>query len=483
MSEYRLFAQRIGLVGVTNLLSALSGILLLPVLTKNIPVEDYGIWTQISVTTGLLSTVVLLGLPYSMIRFLASEKNKEEIQEGFYSIFIIVLSTSAISSLMILFFSRPLASFLFNGNTAIAELLAPIIFIEPLINLLFNYLRTFQQIKRHSILIFTNTYINIVLVACFVLSGYGIYGAVAGLLITRYLIFIIMFSLIASEIGIKIPRFRNVRDYLALGLPVVPEALAGWAVNSSDRYMIGLFLGTAYVGYYSPGYVLGSVINLFIAPLSFILPAALSRCYDSNNPRQVEFIMRYSLKYFLAIAIPSVFGLSFLSKPILEVLSSPQIASQGYLVTPFAASGSLLLGIFAIISNVIVLKKKTAISAAIWMAAAVIDILLNLLLIPSLGIIGAAMTALIAFSFILILSAYFSFKYIVINVDYLFILKSLQASGLMSLILLEWIPAGTWEILAEIALCAAVYFIILLILKGIEGEEFSFFLNLLRKTP
>ena len=49
MSEYKLFTQRIGLIGITNLLVSLSGIILLPILTKNIPIEEYGVWVQIGV--------------------------------------------------------------------------------------------------------------------------------------------------------------------------------------------------------------------------------------------------------------------------------------------------------------------------------------------------------------------------------------------------------------------------------------------------
>ena len=44
MTEYKLFAQRVGLVGIVNLLVSLSGIIMLPILTKTLPIEEYGIW-------------------------------------------------------------------------------------------------------------------------------------------------------------------------------------------------------------------------------------------------------------------------------------------------------------------------------------------------------------------------------------------------------------------------------------------------------
>jgi len=86
MRDFKLFAQRVGLVGITNFLSGISGIFLLPILSKNLSIDEYGIWVQVNVTLVLVSAVMLLGLPNSMIRFMASVKNKEAIQEGFYSI-------------------------------------------------------------------------------------------------------------------------------------------------------------------------------------------------------------------------------------------------------------------------------------------------------------------------------------------------------------------------------------------------------------
>lgn len=226
MNEHKLFTQRIGLIGITNLLVRLSGIILLPILTKNIPIEDYAIWVQISVTIGLIPVVVMLGLPYTMVRFLAAAKKKEEIQEGFYSIAFIVLFTSLIASFLLFLFSKSLAASLFDNNITIARILSLIVFIECLNGLLLAFFRTFQQIKRYSIFLFIRTYLNVVLVALFVLSGYGIFGAVIGLLISSFFVFLVMASLIISEVGIKIPKFTNIRGYLAFGLPTVPGNLS-----------------------------------------------------------------------------------------------------------------------------------------------------------------------------------------------------------------------------------------------------------------
>lgn len=480
MNEYKLFVQRTVVVGITNLFIGLSGIILLPILTKNLPVDEYGIWIQISVTVSLIPLIVTLGLPYTMVRFLPGLKKREEVQEGFYSISFIVLFTSASTSLLLFLLSRPIAARLFDDNATIIKILSGVIFMECLNLLLLNFFRTFQQIKRYSIFSFIRASLKIVLVAFFILSGYRILGAVIGLLISSFFVFLIMASFIISEVGIKIPKFKNIKEYLSFGLPTIPGNLSSWIVNSSDRYIIGIFLGTAFVGYYSSGYILGNVINMFIGPLAFMLPAVLSKYYDENNMKEVKTILRYSLKYFLLLAIPSAFGLSLLSKPLLTIISTPEIASQGYLITPFVTVSAVLFGVYVVIAQGLYLAKRTDIGGKLWTIAAMLNLGLNFVFVPRMGIVGAAITTLIAFTLVFIFAIYYSFRYLTFDVDFSSIGKSFLASILMILVIIKWNSAEVLNILIEIGICGITYSVVLLLLRGFKREEIAFLKGLFK---
>ncbi|MDD3566444.1 MAG: oligosaccharide flippase family protein [Methanothrix sp.] len=478
MNEYKLFTQRIGLIGISNLMVGLSGIILIPILTKTLSIEDYGIWAQIMVTIGLIPSIVMLGLPYAMVRFLAGAKKKEDISEGFYSIAFIVLITSAVSSILLFLASDSIAAILFDGNIDVAKTLSALVFVECLNSLMINYFRTFQRIRKYSTFTLIRTYLDLIVVAYFVLSGYGILGATMGLLITKSFTLFIMATLVIAEIGFRMPKFTNIRDYLAFGLPTVPANLSSWVVTSSDRYVIGILLSTAFVGYYSPGYALGNTIQMFVAPLGVMLPAVLSKYYDENKLEETKAILKYSLKYFLLLAIPSAVGLSLLSRSILLIISTPEIASEGYLITPFVAVSAVLFGGLVVINHILVLEKKTAITGSIYILAAALNFGLNLILIPYIGILGAAIATLVAYLSIFIIGIYYSFKYLTFDIDLYFILKSLFASIVMSLIIIRWNPEGLSSVLITICACAVVYSTVLLILKGISREELIFFKNL-----
>jgi O-antigen/teichoic acid export membrane protein len=482
MVGHKTFARQIGLVAVSNLLIGLSGLIFLPILTKTLSIGDYGIWIESTVTIGLIPGIMMFGLPYAMVRYLAAEKEKTKIQEGFYSIFVIVTLSLVFASIIVYMFSGVIADSLFGNSIQSVKILSLVIFFEGIVLLFQNYFRTFQQIKTYSIILGLQTVFKIILVTYFVFSGYGIVGAVIGLLIADIIVCLLTFFWIYLQIGFKIPKFTDIREYLNFGLPTVPANLSVWTVDLSDRYIIGIFLGIAAVGCYSPGYVLGNIIIMLFAPLSLLLPTVLSKYYDENNIEIVKEILKFSIKYFLVLAIPSVIGLSLLARPILTILSTPEIASQAYMITPFVALSALFFGLYTIIVQILVLMKETRIPAILWIVTAIISLILNFILVPLLGIIGAAITTLITYLIPFIFTTYFASRHMNFKFERSFIVKSLIASIIMALLVLciYSLSNSLINLVILISVSALVYFIILYLIGGLKRNEISFFKNLLK---
>lgn len=480
MSERKLFAQRAGLMGLTQILSMIIRVLLVPILSKNMPVSDYGVWVQVNATIGLIPPLMGLGLSAAILRFLAPIKDKKEFQGEFYSIFAVVATISGIFSLVFFIFADPISQTLFNGNLEVARALSVILFTESLITLPINVYGARQKIRIHSIFVLIDMILTVFLASYFILMGYGIYGAVIGILISKMLVLISMMIIVISKIGFSMPKFINIKKYMSFSIPLLPNNLSNWILNSSDRYIITLFLGTTFVGYYGPGYTVGHLISMFAAPLIFLLTPVLSKYYDEEKFNEFSKVLRYSTKYYLFLAIPSVFGLSILSKSILTILSTSEIASIGYLITPFTAVSYLLYGLKGIIGNVLIVQNKTKIIGFVVSISAIINLGLNIIIIPIMGINGAALTTLVSFILSFLVILYYSSKARLFNFDISFIIKSLIASIVMSLIIIYLNPVGIFLLLISIILGAIVYFGIILTLKGITKEEIKFFRNLLR---
>jgi len=475
--SYQKFTKDIGIIGLTQLVIALKGSIILPIITKLLGPENYGIWAQLIVTLSLVTPIAILGLPYTLVRFLAAEKNRKEIQDGIWSVLTIIFGLTLIISLILIIFSTPISQFL-GGGKFLVKILAFAVILECLNEVFFNVFRAFQEMGMYSFFMIFQTLGEVGLVIGTVLFGRGLSGAILSLLIIRIINFLIMGGVIIRKIGIKLPEFLRIKEYLRFGLPTIPGNISLWVVHSSDRYLINYFLGTLFVGYYVPAYVIGSSTIFFVMPLIFVLPAILSKFYDENRINEVKTYLKYSLKYFLMIAIPSVFGLSILSKQLLTIFSTSEIAQRSFYIVPFVALSILLFGIYTITAQIITLKKKTQITGIIWMAAAFLNLGLNFIFIPKFGIFGAAITTLLTYALVLITTCYYSFKEFRIEIDYKFILKSIIASILMSLFLFFFNPTGLYKTLISIILAALFYGILIFLFKGLERKELNFFKNL-----
>lgn len=480
-SSYQKFAKDVVIIGVTNFLVALSGLMLLPLLSKTLGAHDYGIWAQVDVTIQLALGIVGLGLPFTLSRFLAAETDREKLQDGFYSAFTIVALATLAASILLIVFANPLAAAFFAGATQIVRIAGLIILVWSLDLMLLGLFRARRQMRSYAIFMIATRYGEIGLIAYFVLNGHGILSVILCLLAVRTLIFLALFFFIKSQIGIKRPHFRNIKDYLNFSLPMVLGGMAAWVVASSDRYVIGYFLGVASVGVYSAGYSLGSIPVMFSAMLAFVLPPTLSKLYDEGKIDELKTHLTYSSKYFLALAIPFVVGAAVVAEPVLRLFSTAEIASQGYFVMPLVALSILLWGTFAVIYHTLILAKRTKILGLIWGIAALVNLGLNIVVVPYLGIMGAALTTLIAYSLVLGIGSYYSFREFKFPIDWRFIIKSVFASGTMALAVWLMHPQSNLDTIITVLVGVAVYGACLFLLKGFTREEIAFFRGLVQR--
>lgn len=472
------FVKDVWVVGVTNIIIALSGIILLPILTKTLGASNYGIWVQAIVTINLITPLATLGLSGAMVRFLAAEKDIKEIQEGLFSTIVSVFLVGCVASFLLVIFSALLAKSFFGNAVDILKILAFIIPFWCVDVVFLDFFRAFRQIKRYSAFKIGVAYGEVGAVLFSVLSGFGLKGAVLSLLAVRIVFFLIMLYLILRQIGVKLPIFKNIKLYLNFGLPLVPSAIAQWAISLSDRYVIGFFLGVASVGFYSPGYAIGTLIVILFEPIVFVLLPTLYKLFDEQRIDETKKYLSLSLKYFLLFAIPAGAGLFILSKQVLTILSTTEIAENGYYITPFIAVATILWGVYEIFARVLDMFKKTKIIGAVRSVAAFINLILNIIFIPIFGIVGAAVTTLIAYTLTAVAAIYFSRKYLKFETDFVFIIKSVVASAVMVVVILGLNPHSIVEVLISIAAGGVVYMGVLLLLKGWSYEEIKFVLRL-----
>ncbi len=483
MNSYEKYTKDIVTIGLTNITIALRGLVLLPIISKTLGAAGYGIWAQVMVTLFLISCFATLNLPASLARFLAAEKDKEEIKEGFFSVLFTGLGWSLLIALVLFLLSKSFTNTIF-GDPNLRQIVYLVAIIVPFWSieiLCLGFFRAFREMRIYSLLILSRNIFEVALIAYLVLSGYGMFGAVIALLIARAVVDITMLSLVIRRIGVKLPDFSKLRTYLSFSTPMIPGMLSSWVTNSSDRYVIGIFLGSASVGIYSAGYGIGYLISFFTAPLAIVLLPTLPKLYEDNRMTEVKTHLTYSLKYFLMLAIPSVFGLSVLARPLLHSLTTLEFVPIGSLIVPLVATSYLLFGVYVIFSQIFVLIKKTRIIGIMWVGAALLNLALNITFVPRFGVLAAAVTTLVCYSIVAGITVFVSTRHLKFDTEKAFILKSVIASVIMSLIIWILNPLGLWNVLLAIGLGVVIYLVVLFLEKGFRSNETRFFRQLLRR--
>jgi O-antigen/teichoic acid export membrane protein len=482
--SYKKFIKDVAIIGFTQILINSSSFVLLPIITKTLGAYDYGIWAQLSVTVSLLTALASLALSTAFVRFFSSKTDKKEISRGFFSIFFFIALLSLVIIGILFVLSEPISLFLFNTSiyTTLFQITLFLILLNALFTIALFYFRIYRQMLIYTFLgVFASVGGMLLTIFLLIFLDYGLYGIVFSALFSYFLPLVIALVIIIKQVGFSRPSFSEMSKYLRFSLPLAPNSLIFWITDSSDRYIVGFILGTVNVGIYSAAYSIGYIVSLFVFPLQMILFPQLTTLYDNGEIDKVKTYISYSLKFFLLICVPSVVGLTVLARQLFVLLTTSEF-TNGFTVIPVIALSALFYGLVQIIINITLVYKKTKFNFWIQVIAALSNIVLNFILIPLFGIIGAAFATLFSFVIMFILAYIVTIKYLRFKTDIVFIFKIILSSLIMASIvfLLEKQISFIFQILAGII----IYSVLCYVLRVFNKKEMSYilqFVNVIKK--
>ena len=475
--EYIKFTGDIGWVSIYRVVVYLFAFFTIPALTKNLGTELYGLWNQILVTVGFLTPILMLHLGTAAARYLPAQKDKDQISQSFSNMLWIIILLSATAIILSLIFSSDLSQIMFHnrnyGSFAILSILYAA--TSALFDYMIAYLRAKGKIKQLSIINILSYFFMTGSLIVLASLGYSLEFMI-WIYLLIYLIFLASLSVsIIREIDLRKPKLDqpnldNLKKYITFSLPQIPNAILLWVVNLSDRYLITFFLGLAQTGIYSASYNIGSVIMAFYMPISFVLLPIVAKYWDDGERLKVKKYLEYSTKIFLVLAIPASVGLYVLSKPLLQLLTTSEFVVGGIL-TFLVALGYIFLGVFQINTLIILLVEKTKYRPLITGIAGVINIVLNIILIPQIGIMGAAVATLISYMVIALIVSLWARNVVNYSMDYIFLAKVIVSSTVMALIIQYLVFPTIFGIILVLVVGLAVYVGCIFALKTLSAAE------------
>ena len=476
--EYTKFGRQIVYIIAADIIGLLFGFIRLPILTKGLGATLYGTWSLVDVTIIIITPFALMGLHLGIIRFLAAEKDSRRIRDDFLSIYSVVFISGMAFSILLFLFSDYLAAFIFKdiSLSIYIKLASVLILLNSLLMLNLAFFQAFRKIGLRTAIGLIQSALQVGLMALLILLGYKLMGVIAAFLVSGILVNLITLFIILRQRGFQLPRFSRLREYLRFSIPLTPNMAIMWVIILSDRYIISYFMGVAATGIYNAAYAIGGYASSLMMPIGVVLYPTIAKLYDEENLSETRNYLNYSVKYFMMIAIPSAFGLSILAKPILQILTTPEFV-PGAVIVLFIASGVVITAFYQIGEYIILLAKKTRLLVMLLGISAGLNIILNIILIPQQGILGAAIATLIAYVVLGISTLLISRRYLKFHISLAFIIKSTVSSVIMALSIWLINPESMASVVIAAFAGVLIYFGILLALKGLSRGEITFFAN------
>ena len=178
------------------------------------------------------------------------------------------------------------------------------------------------------------------------------------------------------------------------GLPLVPSALFLWVTNFSDRFFLVKLTDTSEVGLYSVGVRIASAMVLLLTAFRMAWPAF---AYSIKSDDEAKQTYAWVLTYLVVLSTWIATALALLSPWLVDWLTAPQFASASRVVGPLAFA-AVSFGGYIVLAIGIGRARRTQFNWVITGVAAVVNVALNLTLIPPYGMMGAAIATVAAYT-------------------------------------------------------------------------------------
>ena len=423
MSRAKLFLENFFVYGFITVLNKVLSLFLLPVMTRLLPdTSAFGVSEMYNVIVGFATPLAILGIYDAMFREFFEKDDQQYKYNVTATAEIIVLVSSIVISLILLVFNSFFSKLFFN-TTKYRDIV-----IYSSISLIFSANVSIIQaptriLNKRKVFIFSGLFQSVLSYAIsipLILLGFSYYGIIYSGLLTGA-IMTIFFWFQNKKFFLDGKFDRNIaRELFKIGLPLVPVFLIYWVYNSTDRIMITNMLGTGQLGIYSIGSRVAQISQLIYAAFAGGWQYfAFSTMRDEDQVDLVSRVFEYlgiiSFLAFLAI-VPFnnlIFALLFKGDYV-----------KGSTVFPYLFLSPLLLMLFQTAGNQFIVVKKSYLSTISLSVGAGSNVLLNFLLIPKLGIVGASIATLIGYTMSVVIVAIITQKMGLFKVKLRFVLSS-----------------------------------------------------------
>lgn len=464
------------LYGAGHILARLVTFLLLPLFTNIFTQSEYGIISLIYVVVGFFTVVLHLGLDASLLKYYKNnnEDKKLYVTNTYLPLLIINVGFFIIGFLL----KDYLAPSLLGVNDSFMFLMVLLIlFFDVLWAMPMVMLRVDNKPVQFISYNLINVLSNMFCIYLFVIIyDMRVWGVVLSGLVASGLLFIITLFPIIKNLSFKLIDKKIFKKVFKFGFPLVFAGIFSMTIELSDRYIIKYLLDIDSVGLYSAGYKLGMLMLLLVMGFNMAWqPFFLNKQNQDNKAIQSisnSMFLFFSLVCFFIICFAEplasfkFFGYSLVGEDFRSGLS----------ILPWICGGYLFHGAYILQLPGPYITNNTVAIAKIRGLGALINVVLNFILIPILGIHGAAISTFL--SFLLISISLFIYNKNIYSVQYNTYNAILLIGILIALIgIIGYSPGFLVRLIIFISILIA-----LIVFRVIKRDSFILIRNFIKKN-
>lgn len=459
---------------------ALTSLVTVPLFTRVIDAADYGAFYVINAILVLGARVAAESIASAALRFYWPSKKNGSLRSYIATVVWSVIGVLGLVAAVIYGVGTLAAGAIDPLVARLVPVSAAYFFSNYALFVFLEVLRAANRARDYARISITATLLTNALAVVFVgVFGWGAAGIFAGVAVGSAVA--IPWALVKLRTDGSLSPAQMSRstfaELVAFGAPLVPAGAALWALGFLDRYVIEWARGTAEVGVYSTAYGLGEkIIQLLTLPLIMTMLPVLIQNFEEHGQDTAARMQAQFTRYFALATAPLLAGLAVIAHDFMYVFTGEQYR-DGYPVLGVIAAATLLGGLVQLGAAGLTIHKQSKRIMANTLAAAALDVMLAIILVPRYGYIGAGWAAAAAYTLLVGLTWLQSRRFMAWRVPWASLLPVAGATGVMALAV--WgvtlaLPTTAWALLAEGVLGVAVYALTLLALGGIRADERAF---------
>ncbi len=226
----------------------------------------------------------------------------------------------------------------------------------------------------------------------------------------------------------------ELRKFFVYGMPVSLSLVLSYILQAGDRFVISGLLGNAQVGIYAAGYgTANRGLDILFVWAGMAASPLLITALELGNAQKAKEMAKKAFGIMALLTFPAATGIALVATPLANIMTGPDFRAGAAMIIPWISLAGIMNGITTYyLLSAFTLSKRTGMMAVVTMVPAALNIALNFILLPKMGLIGAVIATIIAYALSMAMVIIIGRKYFALPLPFGEAAKTLLACLLMA---------------------------------------------------